>query len=443
VRIRKGLGLAGVGIAVGAAVAIPAAGASAAPVTGSPAYNSTATAEAGYVSVGGNEVVPDNIVTATDNASPQNQSLGLSTVESKLSGVPTLGSALISALKASAPNGASLVTVAATADRSGTSTACAGFLAGACTTDGQPVPITIKLGLSDLSALTGVKLPLSLPGTSSSGSSSSSSGSAASSSSKLPISLPSLPVSLPSLPVSLPILGGKSATPAASPTSKASSGSGPSSIPLTGFALVLTLSGPEAACTAGAPGSAAGNFTASQSLATASVDIENNGKSILPDGPVQLSLGNILSQVVTKLPANPLSSVLSEFPSALASSPLGVTIDPGSTSGAGKGPETTATAGELDLTAAGTPVLDIAGAKVTCGENQQAATVATAPSPKPTTVTATAPETALSGIQTDEGLYVAPPRSSDTGLWTGLGAAGVALAGGAGGVMLRRRLRRS
>ena len=432
-------------------MAIPAAGASAAPVTGSPAYNSTATAEAGYVSVGGNEVVPDNIVTATDNASPQNQSLGLGTVESKLSGVPTLGSALISALKASAPNGASLVTVAATADRSGTSTACAGFLAGACTTDGQPVPITIKLGLSDLSALTEVKLPLSLPGTSSSGSSSSSgsaasssSGSAASSSSGLPVSLPSLPVSLPSLPVSLPILGGKSATSKASPTSKAGSGSGKSasSIPLTGFALVLTLSGPEAACTAGAPGSAAGNFTASQTLATASVDIENNGKSVLPDGPVQLSPGSVLSQVVSKLPANPLSSVLSEFPSALAASPLGVTIDPGSTSGAGKGPETTATAGELDLTAAGTPVLDIAGAKVTCGANQQAATVATAPSPKPTTVTATAPETALSGIQTDEGLYVAPPRSSDTGLWAGLGAAGVALVGGAGGVMLRRRLLR-
>jgi hypothetical protein len=451
VRMKKGLGLAGVGVAVGAAVAIPAAAANAAPLSGSPAYNSTATAEAGYVSVGGNEVVPDNVVTATDNASPQNQSLGLSTVESKLSGVPTLGSALISALKASAPNGASLVTVAATADRSGTSTACAGFLAGACTTDGQPVPITIKLGLSDLSALTGVNLPLSIPGTSSGTSSggSSSSGSSGSSSSGgssgLPVSLPSLPVSLPTLPVSLPLLGGKSSTPGASSSKSTSTSGGGSSnststIPLTGYSVVLTLSGPEAACTAGAPGSAAGNFTATQSLATASVDIENNGKSILPDGPVQLSLGNVLSQVVSKLPANPLSSVLSEFPSALASSPLGVTIDPGSTSGVGKGPETTATAGELDLTAAGTPVLDIAGAKVTCGENQQAATVATAPSPKPTTVTATAPETALSGIQTDEGMYVPPTRNSDSGLWAGLGAAGVALVGGVGGVMLRRRL---
>jgi hypothetical protein len=204
---------------------------------------------------------------------------------------------------------------------------------------------------------------------------------------------------------------------------------------------VLTLSGPEAACTAGVPGSAGGNFTATQSLATASVDIENNGKSILPGGPVELSAGNILSQIVSKLPSNPLSTVLSEFPSALASSPLGVTIDPGSTSGAGAGPETTATAGELALTASGTPVLDIAGAKATCGANQQAATVATAPSPQPT-VAATAPESALSGIQTDEGLYVPPARGGSTALWASLGGAGVALAGGAGGVLLRRRLLR-
>lgn len=206
---------------------------------------------------------------------------------------------------------------------------------------------------------------------------------------------------------------------------------------------MLTLSGPEAACTAGPPGSGGGNFTATQSLATASVDVENNGKSVLPNGPVQLASTNILSQVTSALPAgNPLATVLGDLPaSALAANPLGVTIDPGSTSGVGSGPQTTATAGELALTADGTQVLDIVGAKATCGANQQAATVATAPSPAPTAA-GTAPETALSGIQTDEGLYVPPARNDDTGLWVGLGGAGVALAGGAGGVLLRRRLPR-
>ncbi|MGH3170348.1 MAG: hypothetical protein ACRDN0_31255 [Trebonia sp.] len=207
---------------------------------------------------------------------------------------------------------------------------------------------------------------------------------------------------------------------------------------------MLTLSGPEAACTAGPPGSAGGNFTATESLATASVDIENDGKSVLPSGPLQLTGTNILSQVESALPAgSPLSTLMNLIPaSTLAKSPLGVTINPGSTSGVGSGPETTATAGELALTASGTPVLDIAGAKVTCGANQQAATVATAPSPKPT-VTATAPETPLGGgIQTDEGMYVPPARNSGIGLWAGLGGVGVALAGGAGGVLLRRRLLR-
>jgi hypothetical protein len=445
--MRKGLGLACFGVAVGAAVVIPAAGANAAAVTGNPAYNSTSTAAAGYVSAGGDEVVPDNIVTATDHASPQSQSLGLGTLESQLGGVPALGPALVSALKASAPDGANLVTETATASPDGTSAACAGFLAGACTTDGQPVPITIRLGLSDLSALTNVKLPASLPGTSSNSSSSSHSSSASSSSSGLPVSLPSLPAlpvslpSLPSLPVSLPTAAGSAAP---NPSSSSGSGSGSTSIPLTGLSIVLSLSGPEAACTAGPPGSAAGNFTATQSLATASLDVENNGKSLLPNGPIQLSSGNILGQLMSKLPSgNLLSSVMSLIPaSALSASPIGLTIDPGSTSGAGAGPETTATAGELALTTDGTPVLDIAGAKATCGANQRAATVATAPSPTPSVV-GTAPETPLGGgIQTDEGLYVAPARSNDTALWAGLSAVGVALAGGAGGVLLRRRLAR-
>jgi hypothetical protein len=399
------------------------------------------------VSAGGDEVVPDNIVTATDHASPQSQSLGLGTLESQLGGVPALGPALVSALKASAPDGANLVTETATASPDGTSAACAGFLAGACTTDGQPVPITIRLGLSDLSALTNVKLPASLPGTSSNSSSSSHSSSASSSSSGLPVSLPSLPAlpvslpSLPSLPVSLPTAAGSAAP---NPSSSSGPGSGSSSIPLTGLSIVLSLSGPEAACTAGPPGSAAGNFTATQSLATASLDVENNGKSLLPNGPIQLSSGNILGQLMSKLPSgNLLSSVMSLIPaSALSASPIGLTIDPGSTSGAGAGPETTATAGELALTTDGTPVLDIAGAKATCGANQRAATVATAPSPTPSVV-GTAPETPLGGgIQTDEGLYVAPARSNDTALWAGLSAVGVALAGGAGGVLLRRRLAR-
>ena len=208
---------------------------------------------------------------------------------------------------------------------------------------------------------------------------------------------------------------------------------------------MLSLSAPEAGCTAGPAGSSGGNFTATESLATATLDVENNGKSVLPNGPIQLASGNILTQLTSALPSNPLSTVLGQLPAgALAANPLGVTINPGSTTGANAGPTTTATAGELGLSVAGNQVLSLVGAKAVCGANNQAKSAVTPESsPSPTPVS-TSSETPLTGIQTDEGMYVPPARGSDTALWAGLAAAGVALAGGAGGVALRRRrLRRS
>ncbi|HVT67369.1 MAG TPA: hypothetical protein VHF26_06450, partial [Trebonia sp.] len=83
-RISRRVGAAGVGVGValgvsgviGAAVAVPAASADAATST---TYNSTASAEAGFVQAGGVQVpVPDNSVRATDSSGPQNGSLGLS-----------------------------------------------------------------------------------------------------------------------------------------------------------------------------------------------------------------------------------------------------------------------------------------------------------------------------------------------------------------------------
>jgi hypothetical protein len=157
------------------------------------------------------------------------------------------------------------------------------------------------------------------------------------------------------------------------------------------------------------------------------VDILNNGKSILPSGPLALSAGDILSQVNNvPLPAQ-LTSLLPKG-GLLAASPVKLTINPGSTSGAGSGPSTSATAGELGLSVSGTQLLDVVGAKATCGPNNAAAATTT---PKTTST-----ETPLGGgIQTDEGR-----SGSQDALWPGV-AGGVALGAAAGGLTLWRRRR--
>jgi hypothetical protein len=460
VRISRRVGAAGVGVGValgfsgviGAAVAVPAASADAATST---TYNSTATAEAGFVQVGGIQVpVPDNSVYATDSSGPRNGSLGLSTVENALNSVPAIGPALGSAMKSADPSGANLVTESATASPDGTSSACAGFLTGGCS-DGTAAPITLDLSLGTLLGLvpgatsgaggtsgtsdsgdSPASAPSSdSPGSSTSGTGSGGSGGTGSSGGGLGNAVKKGLQQL--IPTQAPSGLTTSATRLSS-TGQAESGS--AAAPDTDFQVVLTISGPEAACTAGPPGSAASNFTAAQSLAAVTLDIRNSdGTSVLPGGkPVSLTTGSALSQLpLSSLSSNStLSTLTSSLTSVLQQSPIDVTINPGSTSGAGSGPGTSATAGELGLSIGGTQVLNVTGAKAVCGPNNAAAAAVT----KPATKTST--ETPLGGgIETDEGYY-APP-SSDA-VWIGLMAGGAALAAGAGGFSFwRRRLHRS
>jgi hypothetical protein len=417
--ISSRIGYLGFGGVVGAAVILPAAAASAGTT-----YNSTASAEAGAVTIAGNVVpVPDNSVTATTGDSPASASLGLSTLESALSSTPLAG-----ALVKAAPAGANLVTEAASASADGDSAACAGFLAGNCA-PGHAQAITISLSLADLPGLT----PPASPSAGSPGSGGSTSKSPLSGliPSGVPTSLPkSLPKSLlptsllpTSLPTSLPVIGGKGLS---APMSNSAASAQP--LPdLTGYALVLTISGPEASCTAGPAGSSGSRFTASQSLASVGAAIEDNGKVIASSSQLTGSLNNILNQV--PVPSQ-LSSLLGGV-TTLPASPIHVTINPGSTSGVGSGPVTTATAGEIGLSVNGTSVLDVVGAKATCGPNKPATTTA---------VTGTAPEHPLGGgIQTDEGRS----GSGNATLWLSVAGASAAAAGGAGGVLWRRRVNRS
>jgi hypothetical protein len=460
VRISRRVGAAGVGVGValgvsgviGAAVAVPAASADAATST---TYNSTASAEAGFVQAGGVQVpVPDNSVRATDSSGPQNGSLGLSTVENALNSVPAIGPALESAMKSADPSGANLVTESATASPDGTSSACAGFLTGGCS-DGTAAPITLDLSLGTLlglvpggtSGATGASgtsnsgnSPASAPSSDSPGSSASGTGTGTGSggSGGAGISGGGLGNAVKKglqqlIPTQAPSGLTTSATRLSS-TGQAESGS--AAAPDADYQIVLTISGPEAACTAGPPGSTASNFTATQNLAAVTLDIRNSdGTSVLPGGkPISLATGSALSQLpLSSLSSNSaLSTLTSSLTSVLQQSPIDVTIDPGSTTGAGSGPGTSATAGELGLSIGGTQVLDVTGAKAVCGPNNAAAAAVT----KPATKTST--ETPLGGgIQTDEGYY-APP-SSDDAVWIGLMAGGAALAAGAGGFSFWRR----
>lgn len=417
-RVSKGLGFAGISAAMGAVALIPAS------ASAGTTYNSTATATAGSVSIAGNNVpVPNNSVTATNQTGPQEASLGVSALESALGGS---AGPLVSSMKATLPTGADLLTETATAAANGKSTACAGFLlAGDCTATGKAQPLTLSLSLADLPGL-----PTGAP---SDGTNQSQTTPQKQSPRLLPTSLPT------SLPTALPKLGGSSKSSASSSSSSASNSSAAKNSsstpnPLAAFAIVLTLSGPEATCTAGPPGSAGSNFTATQSLASASVDIQQNGKSLLPGGPIALKSGDILNQLPSSLPA-PLTSALSQLniSSLTQANPVDLTIDPGSTSGVGSGPSTTATAGELGLSVSGTQLLDLKAAQAKCGPNKAAvATSATKPAKK------TSSETPLGGgIQTDEGRS---GSGSDPVLWAGVAGAAV-LGGTASGLTLWRRRR--
>lgn len=406
---------------------LPAAAANA-----SGTYNSTATASAGSVSIAGNPVpVPDNTVTATNGNSPQSAALGLGQLENALGSTPLAGS-----LAKVAPHGANLVTETATAGADGKSTACAGFLAGDCAA-GHAHPITISLSLADLP---GLKLPSGNPSAGSNATSSRSSAGSGGSTSGSPVSglvsgvTKSLPGSLPSLPGTgaVPGTGAGSGTGAGAGTGAGPAGASggkasPSPAPdpassLAGYALVLTLSGPEAACTAGPAGGPGADFTATQRLATATVALEHDGHVIGSSAQLAGTVGNLLSQL--PLPSQ-LQSLLGGAPT-LPASPIGLTMNPGSTSGAGSGPVTKATAGELGLSVNGTPVLKLVGAQATCGPDKQVTTTAK---------TRTAPERPLGGgIQTDEGRS----GSGDIALWLGV-IGGAALAGGTGGMLWRRR----
>lgn len=296
----------------------------------------------------------------------------------------------------SIPSYAHLVSAKAEASSAGTSGACSAVAAGGCADAGAPQPLTVDLSLSGLLKLVGVTT--------------------------LPPTITPPPDGLDS------------------------------------YNIVLGLTGPAAACTAGPDGGPGSNFTATQTPASGSVDIVDtkNGDSVI-GGAKQISGNDVLSG----LPASVLSLVLQLIPA----NTVDVTFTPGSSSGSGSGPQTAAAAGQLALQVGSTHVLSLVGGKVSCGANQQEPTQTessspvTSPSPVPSSTPSEAqPESASTspapvgmppssssevplrgGIQSDEGRYV--PASNDTPLWAGLVSGGVALAGGI--ALWRRRLRRS
>jgi hypothetical protein len=379
---------------VGVAAGIPAAGAAAAS-TGTTAgtassgtsYNSVATATAGRVIIGDQQVPLPNIITAKTGDSPQEADLGSGELTNELSGVPTLGKDVIDSLNATTHGtGAYVIDTKAAASADGTSSACAGFLTGDCDVSGGSVPVQINLKASDL--LTSDVL------------------------STLPSAAQSLVQSLASA--------------------------------LNSYYLVLTVSGPRATCTAGPEGSDGADFTATQNIATVSVDIrDSSGNSVLP-APVSVRSGDVLSALLgsqENLPA-PVSTLLNAVESA-DSGLISTTIEPGYTEKTGIGPKTVGTAGELGLTVEGSRVLYVKGAQAVCGPNTATAAAVTPPaSPTAGSGGTTASGTTSSeiplggGIQTDEGRWTG---GSDAPLWIGAVGGAVALAAGAGGTVLWRR----
>lgn len=386
---------------MGVAAGIPAAGAAMASTAGGASsttgssigtsYNSVATAIAGRVLIGGQPVPIPNIITAKTGDSPRTAELGSSNLENGLSGVPALGQDVIESLNAAtAGHGAYVTDIKAAASAAGTSSACAGFLSGNCDVSGGSVPVQINLKASDL--LTSAVV------------------------STLPPTAQTLVRNLDST--------------------------------LNSYYLVLIVSGPRATCTAGPEGSAGSGFTATQNLATVSVDVrDSSGHSVLP-APVAVRSGDVLSALLgaqEKLPA-PVTALLNAVESADPGL-ISTTIEPGYTQESGVGPKTVGTAGELGLTVEGSRVLDVKGAQAVCGANTAAAAVVTPPA-TPTAPAGgkgsgstgggtTSSEIPLGGgIQTDEGRWTG---GSSATVWIGAVGGATALAAGAGGTMLWRR----
>jgi hypothetical protein len=177
-----------------------------------------------------------------------------------------------------------------------------------------------------------------------------------------------------------------------------------------GDTIELSLNGPRASCSVGPAGS--GDVSATDNPAGASVNIvDSSGKSILPNGAIPVSGGDIFNQLLGALNGSPLASLLQQLSSQ---APVSVTLDPNSrkyTSGS----KATATAGELGLSSGGTTIFDVKAATVTCGPNTEAAVATPAPSSpsgsSPSTGS-TSGEKPLSGIQTDEGRSAIPAAQS-------------------------------
>ena len=306
--------MAGFGIAAlgcGAALGILAPSANAASVQARSAnYDSNATATAGNVTV---PDIQDSLISVTASARPGSgtapRQAGLSTgrVASTLKLAPGLGPVLASALRAANPGNAALASVSATATHGGDSAACASVFSADCTAAGQDRPLVLRLGLSDLTAAAGAAASRNdnvLPG-----------------------------VSVPSLPNA------------------------------NDYSIVLSVHGPRAACSAGPAGT--GRLSASASLASATVDLQDDGKSVLPRGPVPLANGNVVGTVLGLQASSPLQKLLSAVNAAV---PLTVTFGPGSHGTSPKG-TATATAGHVRVGSSTGSLLDFKPATVSCGAN--------------------------------------------------------------------------
>lgn len=300
--------MAGLSIAAlgwGAALGFAAPSANAATSAASPAnYDSKATATMGGVSV---PDVPNSALSVTAISqpgatnSPQQAGLGSDKVLPTLTSTPGLGAALAGALKAANPGSAQLAEVTATASHSGTSTGCAAILSADCA-PGQAKPLVLRLGLSGLtSALGASALPLS-----------------------------NVTRQLPD--------------------------------PLADYSVVVTIDGPRATCSAGPAGS--GQLESASSVAGATVDLQDNGKSVLPTGAAPVRNGSVFTALQGAAKNSPLSAVLSAVSSA---TPLTVALSPGSHSASGSA--ATATTGRVSLADGTVNLLDLRSATVTCGAN--------------------------------------------------------------------------
>lgn len=302
------IGIAGLSVAAlgwGAALGFMAPSANAASsVAGSASYDSKASATMGGASV---PDVPNSALSVTAIAqpgssnSPQLAGLGADKVLPTLKSAPGLGAALASALRAANPGSAQLAEVKATAAHSGTSTACATVLSADCA-PGRAKPLVLRLGLPGLTSALGASA----------------------------LSLPSVTRQLPD--------------------------------PLADYSVVLTIDGPRATCSAGPAGS--GQFRSASTVAGATVDLQDKGKSVLPAGATPLTGGSVFTSLLSAARNSPLNAVLSAVSSA---TPLTVTLSPGSHTASGSA--ATATTGQVGLASGTVNLLDVRSATVTCGAN--------------------------------------------------------------------------